>query len=201
MSRVCTVVCFFEDIAHEAFITELVRRAAKEQGKVVEIDTRNATGGAKVWGELKAFLRDLVNATGKPDILVVVVDGNCKPKQKQQQVMKLLQSQTLRIPHYVIGVPDPHIERWYLEDPNALPQVVSNATPQLPHHKCQKSLYKNALRDALRAAGLEPVLGGAEYGAEIAAVLDPYIVSKGDSYFDRFWKDLNNALKLCQMDL
>jgi len=198
MSRVCTVVCFFEDIAHEAFITELVRRAAKEQGKVVEIDTRNATGGAKVWGELKAFLRDLKHGTSLPDILVVVIDGDCAPQQRYNQAEQLIQGQA---PYYVIGVPDPHIERWYLEDPNALPQVVSNATPQLPHHKCQKSLYKNALRDALRAAGLEPVLGGAEYGAEIAAVLDPYIVSKRDSYFDRFWKDLNNALKLCQMDL
>jgi hypothetical protein len=198
MSRVCTVVCFFEDIAHEAFITELVRRAAKEQGKVVEIDTRNATGGAKVWGELKAFLRDLVSATGKPDILVVVVDGNCNPKQKQQQVMQLLQSQTLPIPHYVIGVPDPHIERWYLEDTNALPQVLPGAKPNPPHYKCQKNLYKNALKDAIRAATrMEPLLGGAEYGDGIASVLDPHIVSRKDGSFDKFWKDLNNALKLC----
>jgi hypothetical protein len=197
MSRVCTVVCFFEDIAHEAFITGLVRRAAKEQGKVVEIDTRNTTGGAKVWGELKAFLRDLVNATGKPDILVVVVDGNCKPKQKQQQVMKLLQSQTLRIPHYVIGVPDPHIERWYLEDTNALPQVLSGAKPNPPHYRCQKNLYKNALKDAIRAAGVEPSLGGAEYGKDIASNLDPFTISRQDPSFRHFWTDLNNALKQC----
>jgi len=194
MSRVCTVVCFFEDIAHEAFITRLIQRASQEQSRDVTIDTRNATGGAKLWSELKAFLRDLKQETSLPDILVVVIDGDCDPQQRYDQAERLIRGQ---VPYYVIGVPDPHIERWYLEDPNALPQVVSNATPQLPHHKCQKSLYKNALRDALRAAGLEPVLSGAEYGAEIAAVLDPYIVSKRDSYFDRFWKDLNNALKLC----
>jgi len=198
MSRVCTVVCFFEDIAHEAFITELVLRAAKAQGKVVEIDTRNATGGAKVWGDLKAFLRDLGSATGTPDILVVVVDGNCNPKQKQQQVKQLLQSQTLPIPRYVIGVSDPHIERWYLEDTNALPQVFPGAKPNPPHYKCQKNLYKNALKDAIRAATrMEPLLGGAEYGKDIASNLDPFTISGRDPSFRHFWTDLNNALKQC----
>jgi len=194
MSRVCTVVRFFEDIAHEAFITRLIQRAAQEQSKDVTIDTRNATGGAKLWGELKAFLRDLKQETSLPDILVVVIDGDCTPQERYKRAEGLIQGQ---VPYYVIGVPDPHIERWYLEDTKALPQVLSDAQPNPPCPKCQKDWYKNALREAIRAAGVEPLLGGAEYGGDIASVLDPITISRKDSSFDKFWKDLNNALKQC----
>ena len=194
MSRVCTVVCFFEDIAHEAFITRLIQRASQEQSRDVTIDTRNATGGAKLWSELKAFLRDLKQETSLPDILVVVIDGDCDPQQRYDQAERLIRGQ---VPYYVIGVPDPHIERWYLGDPNALPKVLQGARPNPPRPKCQKNWYKNALREAIRAAGVEPLLGGAEYGDSIASVLDPHIVSRKDSSFDEFWKGLNHALKQC----
>jgi hypothetical protein len=193
MSRVLRVVYFFEDIAHERFVRSLTKRVARECGVEIEEDVRNTTHGSKVWSEWRQFLREIRKGwVPQPDVLVVVVDGDCRGA---AQVRRQLEEEAVRIEprlfRLVCAVPDPHIERWYLEDAEALPRVVPGARPRPLRYKCERDRYKNALRNAIRAAGVEPILGGAEYGEAIAEVLRP---ERMDRSFQRFWEDLRAAL-------
>jgi|LJSS01.1.fsa_nt_gb hypothetical protein len=193
MSRTRQVVCFCEDIAHERFIKALIQRAGAEKNVAVQIKVLNATHGSKVWNEFRQYLRELKAGTASLlDILVVVMDGNCQTAAKvrkdiEEEVMKV----GLTIPHLICAVPDPHIERWYLEDQHAFKKVLPKVQPRKLRYKCERDRYKRALVEAIRAADIEPLLGGAEYGEEIAQDLDP---AKLDRSFRAFWKDLGAAL-------
>ncbi|MDW8352674.1 MAG: DUF4276 family protein [Anaerolineae bacterium] len=196
------VVCFFEDIAHEKFISALIRRAAEQLGiPELQIKVLNATQGSKVWPELTKYLRRMQKGeVALPDVLVVVIDGNCKRMQRvrrqiQQKIEEICgKSHTIKL---ACAVPEPHIERWYLEDQHALKSILPGAQPRkLKHkHKCKRNLrnlYKRALIEAIRAAGVEPLLGGAEYGEDIAISLN---TASLDRSFQAFWAELQAALK------
>jgi len=193
MSRAIEVVYFFEDLAHEQFVRALVRRVAQQKGLRLDERVRNATLGSRVWIELKQFLRDLRREEEPlPDVLIVVVDGNCQSAAEvRRRIASEVEQSEVSVPHLVCAVPDPHIERWYIEDQQALPQVVREAKPPKLAYKCEKDRYKAALKQAIRAAGVEPILGGAEYGEQIAEHLQP---SRLDESFQLFWEDLRKAL-------
>lgn len=193
MSHLRQVVCFCEDIAHERFIRALIQRAAEVKNTAVQIKMLNATHGSRVWLELRQYLKELKASQGSlPDVLVVVMDGNCK---KASEVRRAIEQEVeklgLAIPHLVCAIPDPHIERWYLDDQRAFKSVLPNSQPQKLRYKCERDRYKKALRDAIRAAGVEPSLGGAEYGEEVAKVLSP---DRLDRSFRDFWQALLRAL-------
>lgn len=194
MNRPIKVVCFFEDIAHERFIRALIERAAQESNVSVDISVLNATHGSKVWLELRKYLRDLTNELQPmPDVLVVVIDGNCRTAaQVRREIEQEVQNRNLSGPHLVCAVPDPHIERWYLEDQQAFKSVVPESQPKKLKHKCERDRYKKALLQAFESASVMPVLGGAEYGEEIAQKIDP---SRMDDSFKEFWKELLRAFR------
>jgi len=189
MRGVCRITCFCEDVAHERFIKTIIERAGQQIGIQVEINVRSATHGSRVRRELEQYLRDIKEKVEPmPDVLVVVIDGNC---QKEMQVRKDIQGLTSKYgfpDEWVIcAIPDPHIERWYLEDQQALVQVIPNAKPPKLSYKCERDRYKRALVETIRKAGIEPLLGGAEYGDEIAQSLNP---SRLDRSFRNFWNEL-----------
>lgn len=194
MNRVQQVMCFCEDIAHERFIVALVQRAAQQQNTSVQIKVLSATHGSRVWVEFRQYLRELkTGAQRLPDVLVVVMDGNCKkPAQVRKDIEQEVGKSGLTIPQLVCAVPDPHIERWYLEDQQALKSILPNAQPKKLRYKCERDRYKRALVEAIRVAGVEPLLGGAEYGDEVANALNPYRL---DRSFQNFWRELLNALR------
>ncbi len=193
MSRPIVVVYFFEDVAHEQFVRALVRRVAQQKGLQLDERVRNATLGSRLWVELKQFLRDLRREEEpRPDVLIVVADGDCQSAaQVRRRIASEVERSEVSVPHLVCAVPDPHIERWYLEDQHALPQVLEKARPSKLSYKCERDRYKSALKQAIRAAGVEPILGGAEYGEQIAEHLQP---SRLDESFQLFWEDLRKAL-------
>jgi hypothetical protein len=189
MRSTCRVTCFFEDVAHERFIKTIIKRVAQQVGIQAEISVRSATHGSRVWRELEQYLRDIkAKAEPMPDVLVVVIDGDC---QKEMQVRRRVQGLASKygFPNefVVCAIPNPHIERWYLEDQQALVQVIPNAKPQKLRYKCERDCYKRALVETIRRAGIEPLLGGAEYGDEIARSLDP---NRLDRSFQNFWDEL-----------
>lgn len=193
MSRPRRVVCFCEDIAHERFVRALIQRAARVKGTPVEIRMLNATHGSKVWLEFRQYLREVkAGQESLPDVLVVVIDGNCKTAAQARRIVEEdVEKVGLAIPHLVCAVPDPHIERWYLEDQQALKSILPGAKPEKLPYKCERDRYKRALKEAIRAAGVEPSLGGAEYGEDVAKALEP---SRLDDSFRSFWEDLLAAL-------
>ncbi len=173
----------------------LVQRGAQEIGVQIREEVRNATHGSRVWIELRQHLREVNRGElPMPDLLVIIIDGNCeKPTKVRKKVKELAQEG--RIPLVVCGVPDPHIERWYLEDPQAWRQVLPGATVAHLRRRCERDYYKNALRETIRQAGVEPSLGGAEYGQDLTAAIDPYRLGQKDRSFRDFWQQLMNAFK------
>jgi len=196
-----TVGYFLEDVGQEKFLQALIERMAQEVGledSLLLHDSRNATGGkGKAVTELRRFLHDVQRETETSfDILVIAIDGNCQGYQgKHKQLLDIVNhsgyGRTV-----VYAVPDPHIERWYLEDAEALAQAVgAEIKPDTPRYKCEKGRYKNALREAINQAGVYPPLGGKEYAKDIAEVLDLYKVGKADAGFKHFEEELRDALK------
>jgi len=191
-----TICYFLEDIAHERFLKTLVARLAEEQGispdRIIH-DVRNASGGrGKVLEEFRQFLDDLSRQSWTPDVLVVAVDGDCVGyRQRREEIRRLADRKGYR-GFIACAVPNPHIERWYLADPEPL-QRIAGVQPVCPRYKCQRDFYKQALRDVFRQAGFQPLLGGAEYGEDIARGIDIYKVGRIDTGFKHFVEDLRTA--------
>jgi hypothetical protein len=183
---------FLEDVGQENFLKSLVKRVAQENGldphEVIH-DVRNATGGrGAVLDELRHFLRDVGRERERPfDLLVVAIDGDCRGYRERRDEIQDIVEQSGYPSTVICAVPNPHIERWYLADPRGLQQVLDAAVvPEVPSYKCERGRYKQALRDAIRQTGIIAPLGGLEYGAEIAEVLDRFTVGKVDAGFKHF---------------
>jgi len=195
-SRV-TVGYFLEDIAQERFITGLVLRVASELGLAVRNEVRNASGGkGRAIAELRAFLRDVSRSmTSTYDVLVVAIDGNCNTYQGRRREIEKAREHAGYGGCIVCAVPDPHIERWYLADAEGFRQAIAGSQPvPLPAYKCERARYKQALREAVRAAGIELQLGGAEFAQDIVETMNLYRAGQVDAAFKHFIDDLRAAL-------
>ncbi len=96
----------------------------------------------------------------------------------------------------VLAVPDPHVEVWYLSDPTALPRVLGeDFTAEAPPYKWERHRYKEALRQACRRAGVEPVAGGVEYGEDVAKAMDLDVACRREEGLGRFRDDLRGAIR------
>jgi hypothetical protein len=142
--------------------------------------------------ELTRFVRDLVSGQQRlPDLLLVGRDGNClgyvKAKEAVAHALGSYGGPT------VIAVPDPHIERWLLLDAAAFKKVLGKGCPA-PDHKCEKDRYKEQLLQAIRSAGLQPVLGGLEYAEELVQALDLNRVAQADASFRHLLDDLRQQM-------
>jgi hypothetical protein len=198
-----TITYFMEDAAHEAFMRSIVQRIAKQEGITrVSSDVRSARGGFKMIGVFKSFVREYSELLWSLDrVLVVIRDCNCMTHNKRLKELKEpLIGLGLGVEDRVVfGLPDPHIERWYIADQRAFNQVIgAHAAPPVPRVKCGKNAYKNILRQALETAGIKSRSGGSEYGGPIAAVVNTDDLQKADHSFKRFADDLRRAFKQVQ---
>jgi hypothetical protein len=191
---------FLEDIAQQRFICALVERVACGLGLTpadLYHDVRNATGGeGQTMSSLRAFLHRCSGIADPPfDLLVVAIDGNCSTYSARRDEIGRLVSQAEYPGLFACAVPNPHVERWYIADPTGFQQAVAGpAPPSVPRYKCERARYKRGLSDALREAGLEAPLGGAEYGDEIAQHIDLQRAGRSDSSFKHFRDDVRQAL-------
>src|SRR3989442_1508810 len=121
------VVIFGEDVAHEIVLVALVKRLATEMGVDVRLTVRSSTGGhGTMVNELEQLLRELkTGQTALPDLVVVGRDANC---QGYQECRKSLEEglKNLVMPPRVFALPDPHIERWLLDDSAAFKKVLGH---------------------------------------------------------------------------
>jgi len=163
---------FAEDRGHELFLTALVERLAREAGRTVTITVRSARGGhGKALAELKLYqLTEIRKRKALPDLLIVAIDGNCKGYAKARK--EILEKIEKSLKHFTVAAcPDPHIERWYLADPESFCKVVGKH-PDVKQDKCERDYYKNALTSAVREAGFIPTLGGIEFAEDLIAAMD-----------------------------
>jgi len=197
MSSPVVVDLFVEDRAHEALLVPLLGRIASEEGMAVLPRVRSARGGhGRALDELKLYQK-LVSkdATGTtpPDLLVVGIDGNCSTFTKAKQGVQAA-VQELFAHRLVVACPDPHVERWYLADPDSF-QAVVGQRPTVGKKKCVRDHYKDALAKAVRQAGHPPTLGGIEFAPDLVAAMNLYRAGRNVRSFRAFVDDLRGKLR------
>lgn len=186
------VALFVEDYAHRQFVGVLVERLARKRGIETRLDWRNALGGhGKVAQEFARYMRDLDRQGGRPpDLLVVATDANCEgPNARAQKFPDGVGPTPL-----VRAIPDPHIERWLLLDGAAFKSAVGRGC-DAPDLKCDRNRYKRLLIEAIRAAGIAPILGGIEFAEDIAREMSLTRAARADRSFKRFVDALDGVFQ------
>ncbi len=183
------VALFVEDAAHEVFLNALLRRLAREHSVEVRVVPYSASGGlGRALRELKHFVNDLERGrVGWPDLLVVGLDANCHTYSVRRRQIEAALGH--KAPTAVCAVPDPHVERWLLVDSAAFKAVVGRGCAA-PDHRCERGRYKRQLIDAVRKAGLVPLLGGLEHTEDIVEAMDLTRVGISDASLGRALGDL-----------
>ena len=179
------IALFVEDAAHEAFLSSVVRKLAKQLRKGVRIRALSASGGfGRMTAELKRYAKQLSqHRVPMPDVLLVATDANCKGRAKRTEELNAALGEYVELA--VLAIPDPHIERWYLLDSAAFKQAIGKGCTA-PGDKCERDRYKNLLSQAIREAGKEPIFEGIEYASDIVDCMD----------FDRMMSGNNSLSEL-----
>lgn len=184
---------FLEDVAHERFVTSIVKKVAKDAGIAVTFDIRNASGGApRMLAELRRFLRQYKKAGyAEYDLLIVVQDTDCKGEGAVKNGVNSTLEKAEYLGETIVAAPDPHIEIWYLADPNAVQAVSgSDRLAPIPSGECDKDIYKHRMRNEF---GDDP-LGGTERALSIVAAMDMYRAGRNVRSLGNFVQELRGAL-------
>ena len=196
MSRPLTIDLFVEDRAHEAFIGALVRRVVQEEEIKARVRVRSARGGhGHALYELRTYLRMVEKGVleNPPELVVAAIDGNCStPVKKKAEIEDAAQG---RVGEWLVAAcPDPHIERWFLADPDSFHEIVGHR-PRVGRKKCERNHYKRLLSDSIRRGGHPSTLGGIEFAVELVDGMDLFRAGKADSSLRGFVDDLRAKLR------
>ncbi len=196
MSNPLRVDLFVEDVAHEKLLAELVRRVAREEGTIAQCQIRSARGGhARALSEFRLHQRFLAEGTtsGVPDLLVVAIDSNCSTfTATRREIEKETRDEFKHL--MVAACPDPHIERWYMADPNSFHEIVGHR-PALGQSKCERGYYKHILHTAVQKGSPPAMLGGIEFAEDLAEAMNLYRAGKANPSLKAFLDDLRTALR------
>ncbi|MBI3105456.1 MAG: hypothetical protein HYY95_07775 [Candidatus Rokubacteria bacterium] len=197
MSSPVTVHIFVEDRAHEAFLVPMLQRIAREESVVVFPQVRSARGGhGRAIAELKLYQQIVERGTPglvAPDLLLAGIDGNCSTFATAKKAIEGATHAPFSH-RLVVASPDPHVERWYLADPESFKEVVGHR-PTIAKKKCVRNYYKNALANAVRKAGHPATLGGIEFAPELVERMDLYRAGKSERSLKAFVDDLRGKLR------
>ena len=197
MSDPVVVDLFVEDRAHEAFLGPLLRRIAEEEGAKIQVRVRSARGGhGRAIEEFRLYqklVEKSVTAAPMPGLVVVAIDGNCTTFAKKKREIANATSPSFSA-KVIAACPDPHVERWYLGDPDSFHQVVGHR-PTVGKKKCARDHYKGLLASAVRQGGHPATLGGIEFAREIVENMDWFRAGKNDASLKAFLDDLRAALR------
>ena len=188
---------FVEDTVHEDFLMALVQRVANGYNIEINIKASSVRGGhGKVITELGQYQQDLRhNDEDLPDLIIVGTDSNCKGfLQREKEVNQATSSLADRV---ISMIPEPHIERWLLLDSEAFTKVFGKGC-SVPSRKCERDRYKRLLLQAIRAAGVNPLLGGIERTAALVNAMRLQHLEQNDRSFRRFFRALQHQFKAWQ---
>jgi len=184
---------FCEDVAHESFARAMLRRLASEEE--VEVTPRAAStrfGIPRLKKELTAYQRLLSLTAGLPDVLVILVDANAVGvAARRREVADIVEGSSF--PSVVVGVPDPCVERWYLDDPQSFAERFGQVERLPADSPCDE--WKRELVDAFERAGEIVITAGAEFAEEIVDGMELYRAGRADHSLRDFVDDLRAAFK------
>ena len=179
------------------FVGALANRVAREEQVVLRVQSRSARGGhsraLKEFGTYQALVEKGALVNRAPDLVVVVIDGNCATSRKKREEIRKATRPVL-LDRLVTGCPNPHIERWFLADPDTFHQVVGYQ-PVVGPEKCEREHYKRLLADAIRKGQQPATLGGIEFAAELVEAMNLYRAGRSDSSLKAFVGDLRSRLR------
>lgn len=193
---------FVEDYGHETVLKSLIQRYAQEYGIEVDMQLRSVRGGCgRMINELRQYLRDLrhMSSVDILDVLVIARDANCKGIQERRRELEeeFLKRSLPIAPVYAI--PDPHVERWLLLDSNAFKHVLGKGC-RAPDKKCERGRYKRLLSNAVREAGLSPILNGMEHAEALINEMDLQRVMHLDDSLGQFLQDMTGLFNQWQRE-
>lgn len=188
------VLLFGEDYGHEVYLRTLLNRLAAEYQVSLRVQVRSATRGhGHMLNELKAFLKELERGRAAlPDLFVVARDANCLGYTECVKQIDVAAAGYQGL--LARAVPDPHVERWLLIDPQAFRQVLGRGC-KAPDQKCDRDRYKQLLDEAVRAARVEPLLGGLEFAEDIVNVMNLNRAERADASFAHLLRDLRSSFQ------
>ena len=197
MSDRIIVDLFVEDRAHEELLKPLMARVADKLAAELRLRVRSGRGGhARAISEFKLYQRiaERDQAENEPaDLVVVAIDGNCSTFTKARNAIRESAAEAIR-DQLVVACPDPHVERWYIADPQSFETIVGRR-PTVSIHKCARGYYKEVLTTTIEAAGHPPTLGGIEFATELVAGMDLYRAGRNDPSLGAFLTDLRAKLR------
>lgn len=197
MNNPVNIDLFVEDRAHEEFLRPLLARVAQEEGAELVVRVRSARGGhARAVEEFRLYQALVENGAADaayPELLIVGIDGNCTTFAKKRAEIQGA-AKAAFLDGLVVACPDPHVERWYLADPDSFQSVVGQR-PTVGKKKCARDYYKNALAKAVRQAGHPPTLGGIEFARDIVGGMDWYRAGRNDRSLGAFLDELRGGLR------
>ena len=89
------------------------------------------------------------------------------------------------------ATPDPRVERWSRLDGAAFRSAVGRGC-DAPGLKCDRDRYRRLVVEAVRAAGISPILGGMEFAEETS----PARAARVDGSFKRFVDALDGVFQV-----
>ena len=196
MSRI-EVGYFFEDYAQEKFLQSIFERVVREAaGPGIEIvpEFFCREGGSRIITEFRNYMREFGREGGASlshDLLVVARD--CDRRGRPESIRPFLEAASragFPEDRICFATPDPNIQRWYLADTRAFAKATrSEEISPLPYVPCRenRTYYKDRIKSALNISGLSPALDGAEYGRDIAGLIDmDYVGRNVNNNFSEF---------------
>lgn len=192
-----SVFLFAEDGAHEALLVPLTARIASDEGVRSSLRVVSAQGGhGRAIQELRTWqhVRSRVAVPTTPDLLVVAIDTNCgRFVDTRQQIRDAMHPDLCNA--LVTACPEPHIERWYMADPESFNDVVGS-NPNVGREKCARERYKKILMDAIGAAGYPTaLLEGTDFALDIATKMDLYRAGKNCPSLGTFVQELRMKIR------
>lgn len=189
---------FVEDFGHETVIQAILQRYAQMYHLDIAVQSRSVRGGlGRMIRELRQYLRDVHRdpAAATLDALIIARDANCKGQpERRRELEEAFQRGSLAMPP-VYAIPDPHIERWLLLDSKAFKQALGSGC-QAPDSKCERGRYKRLLSEAVRAAGLSPLLNGLEHAEAIINAMNLDRMQHHDASLGQFLQDVETLFQL-----
>lgn len=171
----------------------LISRCAADTGVSVTLTVPTARFGIpRLKAEIAAYQSVIQRTGGTPDLLVVLVDANNVGVSSRKTEVESALDPTL-LPAWVIGVPDPYVERWMLADPTSFAELFGRQ-PDLGAVN-DRLEWKHRLITALEVSGEIVTQGGAEFADEIVAAMDLYRAGRVAPSLNLFVSDLGAALR------
>lgn len=197
MSNPVLLDLFVEDRAHEELLKPLAIRVGREEQVDMRVSVRIARGGhARAISEFRLYQRaaEAGGLSGIPaDLVVVGIDGNCSTFTNARDEIQRATRPTFA-DRLVVACPDPHVERWYLADPQSFNAVVGDQ-PRVGPRKCARDHYKQLLANSIQRAGHPATLGGIEFASELVTAMNLYRAGRNAVSLKAFLDDLRAKLR------